>query len=407
MSPGSRESPRAAKAHEQNQLRNRRARVAVAALFLTNGAIFANLVPRLPELKTELGLTNAEYGVVVAAFPAGALVAGLAAAQVIRRFTSGRVAVVGTVGIAALVLVAAASPTPVTAAAALFAGGACDALVDVAQNTHGLRVQREYGRSIINSLHAVWSAGAVLGGLMGAAAIALDVSRTAHLACSAAVFSAVALGAAPFLLRGSDREPGHDAAARNGRPSWAVYVALAALVVIATAGAVVEDAGSSWATLYLRDGLGAIGATAAFGYVALLGFQFLGRLTGDRLVDRFGERAVVRCGGLIAAVGMGFALAVPSVPATIIGFAAAGFGIATAVPAAMHAADRLPGLRPGTGLTVVAWLMRVGFVCSPLIVGLIADVTSLRVGLLVVPVAGLAVIAAAGALSARRPPTRS
>jgi fucose permease len=179
------------------------------------------------------------------------------------------------------------------------------------------------------------------------------------------------------------------------------------LVVIAIAGAVVEDAGSSWATLYLRDGLGAPGATAALGYVALLGFQFIGRLAGDRVVDRFGERAVARCGGLITATGMGFALAVPSVPATIVGFAAAGIGIATVVPAAFHAADQLPGLRHGTGLTAVAWLMRVGFVCSPLIVGLIADVTSLRVGLLVVPVAGIAVIAAAGALSARHPPTRS
>ncbi|MDT5074849.1 MAG: hypothetical protein QOH82_4169, partial [Mycobacterium sp.] len=28
--------------------------MAVAAMFLTNGAIFANLVPRYPELKTEL-----------------------------------------------------------------------------------------------------------------------------------------------------------------------------------------------------------------------------------------------------------------------------------------------------------------------------------------------------------------
>ena len=387
--------------------RNRRARVAVAALFLTNGAVFANLVPRLPELKAELGLANAEYGVVVAAFPAGALVAGLAAGHFIRRFTSARVAVAGTLGIAVLVLVAGTSSTPAIVAAALFAGGACDALVDVSQNTHGLRVQRAYGRSIINSLHAVWSAGAVLGGLMGAAAIALHVSRTTHLAVSAVVFSAVALGSLPFLLRGADAEPAHYATARDGRPGRAVYLALGALVIIATAGAVVEDAGSSWATLYLRDGLGAPGATAAFGYIALLGFQFIGRLTGDRLVDRFGERAVSRCGGLITAAGMGFALAVPSLPATIVGFAAAGIGIATVVPAAMHAADRLPGLRPGTGLTVVAWLMRVGFVCSPLIVGLIADMASLRAGLLVVPIAGIAVIAASGALSTRRPPTRS
>ena len=128
----------------------------------------------------------------------------------------------------------------------------------------------------------------------------------------------------------------------------------------------------------------------------MVGFQFVGRLIGDRLVDRFGERAVARAGGLITAAGMGAALAFPSVPGTIAGFAAAGFGVATLVPAAMHGADQLPGLRAGTGLTAVAWLMRVGFVSSPPVVGLIADATSLRVGLLVVPLAGLVVMAARG-----------
>jgi hypothetical protein len=58
-------------------------------------------------------------------------------------------------------------------------------------------------------------------------------------------------------------------------------------------------------------------------------------------------------------------------------------------------------------LTVVAWLMRVGFVAAPPIVGMVADATSLRVGLLVVPLAGLAVVASAGVLSGRRAPTRS
>jgi MFS family permease len=186
-----------------------------------------------------------------------------------------------------------------------------------------------------------------------------------------------------------------------------VVGALFLLVVIATAGAVVEDAGSSWATLYLGQNLGAAGAVAALGYVTLLGFHFIGRLTGDRLVDHFGERTVVRTGGLVTAVGMGLALAFPSVPGTIAGFAAAGIGVATVVPAAMHGADRLPGLRAGSGLTAVAWLMRVGFVASPPIVGMIADATSLRVGLLVVPAAGIAIVMAAGVLSGRHQTVRS
>ena len=58
----------------------------------------------------------------------------------------------------------------------------------------------------------------------------------------------------------------------------------------------------------------------------------------------------------------------------------------------------LPGLRAGTGLTVLTWLMRVGFFGSPLIVGAVADAVGLRAGLLTVPLAGLAVAALAGAL---------
>jgi MFS family permease len=133
----------------------------------------------------------------------------------------------------------------------------------------------------------------------------------------------------------------------------------------------------------------------------------VGRLIGDRMVDRFGERAVTRVGGFLAAAGMSAALAFPSVPGTIAGFAAAGLGVATLIPAAMHAADQLPGLRPGTGLTVLTWLMRVGFFGAPLIVGVVADATSLRIGLLSVPIAGLTAVALAGALSARRRPSRS
>lgn len=382
---------------------DRRARVAVAALFLTNGALFANLLPRYPEIKTDLHLSNAVYGAAIAAFSGGALFAGLTAAPLIRRFHSSRVAVVGTIGIATFVVVAGLATTPLVLAAALFVAGASDAVTDVAQNAHGLRVQRNYGRSIINSFHAVWAVGAILGGLMGAGAIAIHMPRTTHLLIAAVVFSAMVVVAYPYLLRGADHDD-HPAAhtSAEGGAGLAVHATLVALVVIAIAGATVEDAGSSWATLYLRDTLGAPGAVAVFGYIALVGFMFIGRTIGDRLVDRFGERTVVRAGGFLSAAGMGAALAFPSVPGTVAGFAAAGLGVATLIPAAMHGADQLPGMRPGTGLTAVTWLMRVGFFGAPLLVGVVADATSLRVGLLSVPMAGLTVMALAGALSTRR-----
>src|ERR1700757_1866462 len=99
---------------------DRRARIAVAALFLTNGAIFANLLPRYPEIKSDLHLSNAVYGAAIAAFSGGALVAGLAAGTLIRRFYSSRVAVLGTIGIAMFVVVAGLATSPLILGAALF-----------------------------------------------------------------------------------------------------------------------------------------------------------------------------------------------------------------------------------------------------------------------------------------------
>ncbi|KWX56617.1 MFS transporter [Mycobacterium sp. NAZ190054] len=379
------------------------ARVAVAALFLTNGALFASLLPRYPEIKTDLAMSNAVYGAAVASFSAGALVAGPAAAALIRRFQSARVVIATTIALALLIVVAGLATTPLLFAVALFAAGACDAVADVAQNVNGLRLQRLYGRSIINSLHAVWAVGAIVGGLLGAGTIALEVPRSIHLGIAAVVFCAVALAAYPYLLHGPDHDDHPSGRDPDGRGvSAAVLLTLAALVGIAVADATVEDAGSSWATLYLRDSLGAPGAVAVLGYVAFVGAMFVGRMLGDRLVDRFGERTVARSGGVLAAVGMGTALAFPTVPGTIVGFAAAGLGVATVVPAAMRAADELPGLRVGTGLTVLTWLMRVGFLGAPLIVGVVADATSLRAGLLTVPVAGVILVLLAGALGARR-----
>ncbi|MCP2267463.1 MFS transporter [Promicromonospora thailandica] len=383
----------------------RRARGAVGAMFLTNGALYANLVPRLPEIKSALDLGNASYGLAIAAFPTGAVVSGLAAGLVVRRFGSARVAAIGTVLTGLGTLGAGLSPTFALLVAALFLGGVSDSITDVAQNTHGLRVQRRYGRSIINGFHAVWSIGAVLGGSMAAAAIAFRVPLEVHLGVALAIFAVVAVVAFRFRLRGPDDEADDGAPATTGARLGVVgtrtVVVLASLVLIAIGGALVEDAGSSWATLYLHGSLGAPAALAATAYVALVGSQTVGRLLGDRLVDRFGQRAVACAGGVVIALGMGLALAWPTVPGTIAGFAAAGLGSATLIPAAMHEADELPGLRPGTGLTVVSWLLRLGFLFSPPLVGLVADSVGLRTGLLVVPIAGLLVVLLSPALRGR------
>jgi MFS family permease len=376
----------------------RGARVAVALLFFTNGVLFANVWPRYPEIRDALGIGNAELGAALAAFPLGAIVVGLAAAGLIARFRSAPVATGGLVLLALDLVLVGLAPSWATFAVVLFVAGSLDAIVDVAQNTHGLRVQRLYGRSVVNSFHGIWSVGAVAGGLMGSMAAALSVPLEAHLAGVCVLFSGAVISTHRLLLGGPDgsERPGED------RPSTArvwrrmdprALRLLLPLGVLAACGALVEDAGASWGAIYMREELGAGAGTAGLGLLALMMSMTIGRLLGDRVVDRFGQRAVVRAGGALTAAGMAVALALPSLTTTVVGYAAAGLGVATLVPAVMHTADEIPGLRRGAALTLVSWFLRIGFLLSPLLVGFVADAVSLRVGLLGVVVAGVVVVA--------------
>ncbi|WNM28306.1 MFS transporter [Demequina capsici] len=396
-----------------------RARVGVALLFLMNGVGFANLVPRLPEIRVSLGLSYTGYGVTIAMQATGALLIGLVAGHLIRRLGSALVATLSMTALGVGVALAGVAPTAVLFGAALFLTGGLDAIADVAQNAHGIRVQRAYGRSILNSFHATWSIGAVAGGLMGGAAAGLKVPLSAHLAVVALLMAVVNLAGHRLLLRGPERDTELDEAELDfaeqeaavphhpstGAVTRGVWLMLLALGVIAMSGTWVEDAGATWSASYLTDRFGAGATVAALGFVALQGMQFVGRTLGDRMVDRWGQRAVARVGALIGLVGMGSALAFPTLWGTILGFGLAGFGVATLIPSAMHAADELPGFRPGSALTILGGLLRASFLLSPPVVGAIADSYGLRAGLLMMPVSAVLVLALAGVLATRHEPS--
>ncbi|MFB9315054.1 MFS transporter [Nocardioides plantarum] len=96
-------------------------------------------------------------------------------------------------------------------------------------------------------------------------------------------------------------------------------------------------------------------------------------------------------------------------PLTLAGLALSGFGSATLVPAAFAAAGRVPGLPEGTGIAILGWLMRIGFLITSPVVGFVSDASTLRVAWIVPLLAGLvaAVLAERGRRTATPPPGSS
>jgi MFS family permease len=374
-----------------------RARLAVSGLFLLNGAVFANVVSRYPELKVTLGLSNIQFGVAVAAYPLGALLAGTLGGVLLARWGSARVAWVSTVLLCTNLLLIGFAQNVWMLGAGFAIAGALDASADVAENAQGLRVERLFGRSVLNSMHGLWSVGAVLGGIMGAVAIALHVPTGWHLAAIAVVFIALALTAARSLLHGpDDRSP--DAHAARPKLRAAAIGTLIALGIIAAGANIMEDVGATWSGLYLTTELGGAAAIASFGFVALQASQTVGRFLGDGLVTRFGDRAVARVGAALAVVAMTTALLLPGVATTIVALGVVGLGIGTLIPGTIRTAEALPGVAPGVGIAWVATTMRVTLLLTPPLIGALADVFSLRVALGIVPVAAAAILLLSRAL---------
>lgn len=372
-----------------------RARAGVCLVFLANGLGFANLVPRFPEIVAGLGLSKSDFGQAVAAASVGALVAGLAASWLISRLTSAKVASLGMLVVALALLGAGLARSWLVLAVCLLVVGGTDSIVDVAQNAHGLRVQRRWGASIVTSFHASWSLGAVLGAAMGQAMAGAGVGVGTHMVLTAVVLLVLSVGPllAGWFLPGhdrADREPDENKelddapemrpATSSRRVGPVTILVLLVVGLVCAASMFPEDVAMNWSSLLLSD-QGAGAGHVGLGLVALQGTMIVGRLVGDRIIDAVGQRAVIAWGGALVTLGMSIALLLSSVPGTLLGMAISGAGCAVAVPVTYSAADDVEGLPPGLGLTIVSWLARLAGLLAPPVVGRLGDDHGLWVAL--------------------------
>ena len=372
-----------------------RARAGVSLVFLANGLGFANLVPRFPEIVEGLGLSKSAFGQAVAAASVGALVAGLAASWLISRLTSAKVASLGMLVVALALLGAGLARSWLVLAICLLVVGGTDSIVDVAQNAHGLRVQRRWGASIVTSFHASWSLGAVLGAAMGQALAGAGVGVGTHMLLTAVVLLVLSTGPllAGWFLPGydrADREPDEikefdnapqvRSATSSRRVRPVTILVLLVVGLVCAASMFPEDVAMNWSSLLLSE-QGASAGHVGLGLVALQGTMIVGRLVGDHIIDAVGQRAVIAWGGALVTLGMSIALLLSSVPGTLLGMAISGAGCAVAVPVTYSAADDVEGLPPGLGLTIVSWLARLAGLLAPPVVGRLGDDHGLWVAL--------------------------
>jgi fucose permease len=370
-----------------------RDRRAVSVAFLAFGAIMGSWVPRLPALKEHLHLSDGQVGYALLALAVGAVIGAGIARLVLARGARGWVRG-ATVAIGAALL----GPALAGSFAALFISlvllGACAGFIDMLENAQAAELERIAGRPLINGFHGFWSLGAFLAALLAGGAAFAGVSPLAQFALAAMV--AVA-GSAYFLRDLPDTRSGAPRPAPGGAGRLWLTGFVVAVAAISFCAILVEGGGADWSALYLREFSHADPGIAAGGFAAFALAATLVRFRADMLTARTSPAVVARLGGLIAALGLALAIAVPALPSAIAGFALVGIGTAVLVPLAFSAGANLGA--SGTALTLVLAVGYVGSIAGPAMIGNTADHLGLRVALGIPMLAAVLVIALAGSLN--------
>ncbi|WP_455771390.1 MFS transporter, partial [Streptomyces xanthophaeus] len=301
--------------------RLRHARFAIAAVFCTHGAVTGSFATRIPWIQEHAQLSAGTLGLALA-FPAlGAALAMPLAGRINHRFGArSALRALLVMWTLSLVLPSLAPNLPVLCGA-LFVYGATSGMSDVAMNALGVETENRLGRSVMSSLHGMWSVGALLGSAAGTVAAHAGADARLHHLVAALLLTAAGLVAVQGVL---DLRSAADAQAP---PHFALPPKSALLIgAIGFAAVFAEGASLDWSAVYLRDVLHTDAGLAAASTTAFALTMAVARLAGDRVVDRFGAVRTVRVGGLLATGGGLLVVTAREPVAALAGFALIGLG---------------------------------------------------------------------------------
>jgi len=376
----------------------RRLTLAVSSLFFANGAVYGNWLPRLPEIKDRLEVSNSGLAVALLGGGIGGIVGSLVVGRMMLRIGSKRV-VLNTLLVLPLFMALIAYVSRAWMLLVVLALiGLIDVMADVAMNAQGVIAQERLGRSIMNRLHGLWSLGFASGTLVGSVCAGLDVDLRVQVVTVAAVLIVLSRVVGRHLQTHDSRHHESTADTPSRRHLGVIAVALA----IAGAGAIaLEGAPNEWASLLMRDEFG-VGAWAGFGTVAFGLGMLIGRFTGDHVQERLGFDRMFRFATVLIVLGLAAAIITNVVVVGLLGLFVSGVGQSVIFPRLYLVAARIPGLSAGAGLGALMVGLRVGGMATTLSMGAISDATNLRMALAVVGIVALMALLVSNAAVAKR-----
>nr|WP_314256115.1 MFS transporter [uncultured Devosia sp.] len=346
----------------------------VIALFFIHALATGAIHTRIPDIQLQIGLSEAQLGLVLIGQPLGGLAMFLFSSRIIERFGPRKVILV----MLPLAAISAALVTILLNPFAMFAllavNGLVFSLTNIAINVEADRVEAASGQRIMNTCHGAWSIGFLATSLLGAALRGLDVSPAWHMW---ALVPVVGLLLWTVVAPMPVTPPRPHTGEATKKLAWPTLATLG-LVAFGLGAGLAEGSSRTWSIILLRDSFDVAAWVESLALPALLVTMALGRLVADPWIDHFGPVVVARSLASIAIGGLLLVVFSPNAWAALAGFGLLGLGICVLYPLMLSAAARL-GDRPASqnvaATTLIFQFVNLG---APVLIGAVAQGLGIR-----------------------------
>jgi len=325
----------------------------VGTLFFLFAVLIMSWVPRFPEVKANLGISNGEFGTYLSLGAVGSIVAMLSSGHLVHKFGAKRVLVISALSLSlAIGTLVHLQSAPIFIVVNMINGASISAF-NTALNAQAFHAQDREGELILSRQHGYWTIGAVAtaifsGFMVEFVGIALHINVLCIVVLAIVLSIIKKLG--PELIKPSPEDES-DFGFKYLFTSFRIdYLVSAALVC----GIMVEFATADWSAIYSKETIGVRGSLATIPYILTFSAMIVGRLGQHRITPYVSLEHQIKYGSIIGGVGfIGFILAssllvdhskTAAYICTLIGFAIGGLFSAILSPTFFTAANKRSSL---------------------------------------------------------------
>jgi len=363
---------------------NRTRRVVLSGFFFFTGICFASWASRIPDVKMQLGLNDAQFGGMLLFLPLGSFLGIPISGSLTSLYGSNRMLKIAAVLYPIALIMLGLAENTWQLGICLFFFGMAGNLYNVSVNTQAVVLAKSFEKSIISTFHGFWSLAGFAGGLVGGFFVANEMSVLSQFIVVAGVSYLFLVFAHSYLLQSEKNKQSLNKMWNKPSPLMLQFG------FIALSNMICEGMMFDWSGVFFQDVAKVSNELRTVGYISFMACMTTGRMFADKLITYWGARKQLMLSGLLVTIGLIIAVSFPSLIISAIGFMFVGFGVSSVIPTIYGSVGK--SAAPGQASIALASVSSVGFfgfLIGPPIIGFLSQGIGLRWAFLTVALLGL------------------